>query len=239
LADKSTQLVLEALSRAIADPAGVPLFTQKATPGLFNATSLARQAAQRCMEQNLLRVVRTEPCGKTVQEVCAITPKGLDHLLTHSNPRHVLEDLVRAVEARERQLGEMVVSARQAQAHLEGMRELTATVLRHLGQVAPAANSSSIATVAQEILKYLDDWHTGNAAKDCPLPNLFRALTANTPLLTVGQFHDALRHLHEQRQVYLHPWTGPLYDLPEPAFALLEGHEVSYYASLRHEPLAA
>jgi hypothetical protein len=232
LADKSTQLVLEALSRAVADPAGLPLFSQKAAPGLFSATTLARQAAQRCKEQDLLRVVRTEARGKNVQEVCAITPKGLDHLLTQSNPRHVLEDLVRAVEARERQLGELLAAVRQTQAHLEGMRSLTTAVLQHLAQPT-AGNLAATDNCGQEILKYLDDWRTGNASKDCPLPALFRALTANTPALTIGQFHDALRSLCEQGQVYLHPWTGPLYDLPEPPFALLTGHEVAYYASLR------
>ena len=51
--------------------------------------------------------------------------------------------------------------------------------------------------------------------------------------MSVGLFHDALRQLHEDHQVYLHPWTGPLYALPEPAFALLVGHEVAYYASIR------
>jgi hypothetical protein len=230
LADKSTQLVLEALSRAVADPAGLPLFSQKTTPGLFSATTLARQAAQRCKEQDLLRVVRTEARGKAVHEVCAITPKGLDHLLSQSNPRHVLEDLVRAVEARERQLGEIVAGVRETQAHLEGLRGLTAAVLAHMTGARPAPGGAE--HCGQEILKYLDDWRTGNASKDCPLPSLFRALTANTPTLTVGPFHDALRGLHEQGQVYLHPWTGPLYDLPEPAFALLVGHEVAYYASL-------
>ena len=44
---------------------------------------------------------------------------------------------------------------------------------------------------------------------------------------------DGLRKLHQQEQIYLHPWTGPLYDLPEPALALLVGHEVAYYASRR------
>ena len=39
--------------------------------------------------------------------------------------------------------------------------------------------------------------------------------------------------LHETSQVYLHPWTGPLYDIPEPPYALLVGHEVAYYASVR------
>jgi hypothetical protein len=231
LADKSTQLVLEALSRAVADPAGLLLFSQKTAPGLFRATSLARQAAQRCKEQDLLRVVRTEARGNSVHEVCAITPKGLDHLLTQSNPRHVLEDLVRAVEAREKQLDDLLATLRQTQNHLEGMRTLTAAVLQHLKR--PSIGPSAVEVCDQEILKYLDDWRTGNASKDCPLPYLFRALTANTPTLTIGQFHDALRGLCEQGKVYLHPWTGPMYDLPEPPFALLTGHEVAYYASLR------
>jgi hypothetical protein len=236
LADKSTQLVLEALSRAALDPTGLPLFRQKSAPGLFRATTLARQAAQRCKEQDLLRVVRTEPCGKSIQEVCTITPKGLDHLLRQSNPRQVLDDLLRAVESREKQLGEIVAAVRQTQAGLEGLRGLVAIVLERLEQPAPRTTAATTEACDQEILKYLDDWHTGNASKDCPLPSLFRALTANTPALTTGQFHDALRELHERGQIYLHPWTGPLYDLPEPPFALLAGHEVAYYASLR--PLA-
>jgi hypothetical protein len=233
LADKSTQLVLKALSRAALDPAGLPLFSQKSGPGLFSATTVARQAAERCKEQDLLRVVRTEARGKTVQEVCAITPKGLDHLLTQSNPRNVLEDLLRAVEAREQQLSEILGVLRQTQTCLQGLRGLAATVMQHVEQPEQATHSTSIATLTQEVLKYLDDWRTGNASKDCPLPALFRALTAKTPEPTIGQFHDALRELREQGLIYLHPWTGPLYDLPEPALAVLAGHEVAYYASLR------
>ena len=64
---------------------------------------------------------------------------------------------------------------------------------------------------------------------DCPLPHLYRTLSEQT----IGQFHDALRQLHSQQRIYLHPWTGPLCELPEPALALLVGHEVAYYASAR------
>ena len=39
--------------------------------------------------------------------------------------------------------------------------------------------------------------------------------------------------MHDDREVYLHPWTGPLYALPQPPFALMVGHEIDYYASLR------
>jgi hypothetical protein len=60
-----------------------------------------------------------------------------------------------------------------------------------------------------------------------------RRLRSAHSSLTIGQFHDGLRELHNREQVYLHPWTGPLYELPEPAYALLIGHEVAYYASER------
>jgi hypothetical protein len=83
-----------------------------------------------------------------------------------------------------------------------------------------------------DIRAHLEQWHA-QLHRDCPLPELFRRLAASHRELTVGQFHDALRHLHDEHQVYLHPWTGPLYDLPEPPFALLIGHEIAYYASIR------
>jgi hypothetical protein len=76
-------------------------------------------------------------------------------------------------------------------------------------------------------------WHDSGALGDCPLPELFRRLQPRLPGLTIGQFHDGLRHLHQDEAIYLHPWTGPLYEMPEPALALLIGHEIAYYASLR------
>ena len=53
---------------------------------IFRPPRLAKLAAQRCKEENLLRVVRTTARGKAVEEVVTITPKGLDHLLSESNP---------------------------------------------------------------------------------------------------------------------------------------------------------
>jgi hypothetical protein len=228
LADKSSQLVLEALSRASADPAGVPLFSYKTGPGLFGATALARQAAQRCKEQELLRIVRTEARGKVVQEIAAITPKGLDLLLHQSDSRKVLEDLVRALEARATQLADLIAGTRQMQASLDAMRNVAATVLERLQPPAAAGR-------AVDILKHLETWHADNAAEDCPLPQLFQKRAAAGPGWTIGQFHDVLRRLHDEQRIYLHPWSGPLYALPDPPFALLIGHEIAYYGSLRIE----
>ncbi len=78
----------------------------------------------------------------------------------------------------------------------------------------------------------LAEWaESAGASQDCPLPDLYRRLIAADSALTIGAFHDRLRQLNAARRVYLHPWTGPLYALPEPAMALLVGHEVAYYAS--------
>jgi hypothetical protein len=60
---------------------------------------------------------------------------------------------------------------------------------------------------------------------------LYRHVSAAVSGLTIGAFHDTLRALQNAGEIYLHPWTGPLYDIPEPPYALLVGHEVSYYAS--------
>jgi hypothetical protein len=90
-----------------------------------------------------------------------------------------------------------------------------------------------IATSKDDLCEHLSRWHE-SAPGDCPLPELFRRLRDAHPDLTIGRFHDDLREMHDRERVYLHPWTGPLYALPEPAFALLVGHEVAYYASLRN-----
>jgi hypothetical protein len=81
------------------------------------------------------------------------------------------------------------------------------------------------------LLEHLDRWAAANASEDCSLPELYRFATAAVPGLSIGAFHDTLRALQDAGTIYLHPWTGPLYDIPEPPYALLVGHEVAYYAS--------
>jgi hypothetical protein len=85
------------------------------------------------------------------------------------------------------------------------------------------------------LLHALHHWAGSGTSKDYPLPELYRQAHAACPALTIGTFHDALRRLAEEGQVHLHPWSGPLYDIPEPPYALLVGHVVAYYASLRRE----
>jgi hypothetical protein len=235
LADKSTLLVLEALGRAAAEPDGLPLHGGKSGPGLFAATSAAKLAAQRCMDDGLLRAIRTETRARTVTEICAITEKGLAYLLAQVSPKRVLEDLVRTLDARKIQIAQLIETAQRMQQGLEALRAVAekafAQVATPDGPASPSKNGSHDWPSAA--LAFLARWQENGPPGDCPLPELYQQARQAEPRLTIGQFHDGVRRLHEAQRVYLHPWTGPLHELPEPAYALLVGHEIAYYASIR------
>ena len=259
MADKLSQQITDALSRAAAEPGGLPLFAGKAESGLFAAT--AKPAAQKAVADGLLCAVATEAKVRAARELYALTDAGWDHLLAAVNPKQVLEDFVRVLEARQGEVGELLGTARRMAESLHGLREAVARVLPRVSasrittdwasggrqppdrisyQVADAPRSPGVAvleappaTLADAILARLADWSAA-AGEDCPLPELYRRLASDEPTPTIGAFHDALRELHAAGAVYLHPWTGPLYALPEPAYALLIGHGVAYYASVRH-----
>jgi hypothetical protein len=246
VADKSQQLLLTALSRAAA-AAGTPLHGGKSSPGLFPATAAGKQAAQRCRDEGYL--LPLGPAGAKAPERWAITDKGLAYLQAQVSPRPVLEDLVRALEARQGQVEELLALARKAQADVEAMKAAAAKVLAHVTAAEPPAGyphnlnalyqtfrggaNGERDVLPRAVLGELSRWVPSAAPEDCPLPELFRRLQAQEQGVTLGAFHDALRQLHDAGQVHLHPWTGPLYDIPEPAYALLVGHVVAYYASGR------
>jgi DNA-binding PadR family transcriptional regulator len=261
VADKLTQQIIDALSKAAADPGGLPLFASKAEPGLFPSSAAAKPAAQKCLADGLVKVLRTETKGKVSRELYALTDAGWASLMAGVNPRQVLEDFVRVLEARRGEVGELLDTARHMADSLQGLKDAVARVLpqvttdrireplaasRRAVDCREAASGSRlngavavldappILVLADTILARLTDWAaSANAGEDCPLPDLFRSLTTRDPQPTIGEFHDCLRRLHAAGSVYLHPWTGPLYALPEPAYALLAGHNVAYYASSR------
>jgi hypothetical protein len=284
VADKSAQLVLTALSRAAATPAGAPLHGTKSVPGLFPTNAAGKQAAQRCQADGYLRLITEDesavppgpPAGGTATLVkkktsayplCTITEKGLTYLLSQVSPRQVLEDFVRVLETRRKQADDLLSLARQMQQSMEALKASADKVLQHTCRVdnsaergasgslnarlagflkegnssvcaeaPPAAGSSTdTATLHATLLAELTRWQTSGATEDCPLPHLFRQLQSQISGCTIGQFHDALRQLHDLGRIYLHPWTGPLYDIPEPPYALLIGHEIAYYASIRNQ----
>lgn len=244
MADKSSQLVLTALTRAAADAAGVPLHGSKSHPGLFPATAVGKQAAQRCCDDGLLAVAADSP---TSPASYTITDKGLGYLLRQMSPREVLEDFVRVIEAREEQVRGLLAAADAMQQSLAGLRDHAGVILTRL--TAGGTDLKALffafhhpvegelraepADPGEAILSALAHWSGACSSEDFPLPELYRQVGENCPGLSIGSFHDALRRLVQAGQIYLHPWTGPLYDIPDPPYALLTGHEIAYYASLR------
>lgn len=238
MADRSGQLVIQALRRATT--AGTPLHGSRSQPGLFPTTPAGRQAARSAREQGLLEILDGS------EDRCVLTDKGLDYLLGEIEPRHVLEDLVRILEEREQQLTQLLLEVRTLQDQLRHLTNIARVVLplakercgRPFDSDIPEISgpSSALGASGKEgeaaLLAHLRDWE---GPGDFPLPLLFRQLVSTVPGMTLGRFHDILRRLRETQQVYLHPWTGPKYDLPEPNCALLVGHDIVYYVSLRAE----
>jgi len=237
LAEKSTQLLIEALGRAAAAPGGVSLVGGKNTPGLFAANAAGKQAAQQSKEEGLLRVIRTETRGKTTAEVCALTEKGLAFLLSQASPKQVLEEFLRALQGRQGEIDQLLTAVRRMQDSLDALKTAAERALQEVhnpaSSVGPNYSANGSSSWLAAVHFHLTRRQESGATDDCPLPELYRHARQSTPSLSVGHFHDGLRTLYEQQQIYLHPWTGPLYDLPEPSLALLTGHEIAYYASLR------
>lgn len=239
MADTSTQLILDALRRAVAEPMGLPLFAGRARPGLFANAARARQAAQRCKDDALLGVVRTGSDNRSSYEVCTITEKGLAYLLEQTSPKGVLHDLAGGLAKQQEQLGELVDTAKQTQANIAALKTVVDKVLQQIHHAAPRSSDNGVVTRNGTepwmplLLSHLHHRENSKATDDCPLPVLFRAGQSACAELTIGLFHDGLRRLHDEGRIYLHPWTGPLSEIPEPPYALLVGHEIAYYASLR------
>lgn len=212
LADKDDKLISEALRRAAVEQAGQPLIQTRNGPGLFPASSLGKKVAQSACAAGWL-------CATGQDDEWTITEAGMAHLLELSNPRQVLEDCTRAIEARQSQLEKIRVAVTKAHASLNGLHAYIERAVR------PESR-----TLRHIIVQMLMPWD-----RDCPLPDLYRLVLENRRQASLGEFHDALRQLRAEEQISLHPWTGPLHAMPEPEIALLYGHDIAYYASVRKE----
>jgi hypothetical protein len=213
--------MLEGVNQAARAPAGLPLVSARKAPGLFPPTAVGRQAADEACHLGLIRRANSAD-----SDLFVITERGLAYLLEENTPRQVLDDVARAIESRGDQLDTIIKQSAALQMEWQGLQRLTAGLAARLDQSRSALLDDGL----DELREILRDWR---AAGDCPLPELYRRWCAKHPGGSIGRFHDHLRRLHDDDAVYLHPWTGPLYTLPEPAFALLVGHEVAYYASTK------
>ena len=238
MADKLTPLIIDALTRAAAEPAGVPLYASKTDPGLFPASSVAKPAAKKCLDDGLLQLCRTDVKGKAARELYAATDKGLNYLVEHANAKEVIDDFVRILEERRGEVRQLLGEAQRIADGVDGLLRVITRLASRPCEGSVSGQNPTLHRVGSPnqdlpalVFSALQRWQAATpVARDCPLPDLHRALDSHP---SIGEFHDALRQLHADDRVYLHPWTGPLYALPDPPFALLIGHEIAYYISPR------
>ncbi|MCS7166235.1 MAG: hypothetical protein RMI91_01815 [Gemmatales bacterium] len=229
-------LVLVALRRGLTASEGLPLFASGRQPGLFPRHRVGKQAAEFCLQRGWLEVVGEATALAKGQERYWPSEAGVRWLVEQGCARLVLEALSRQIGECERHWQTWAEQIGQVQRQLEQLRRRVETALAVLApeQQQPERFPIWQAEVWQHtLLRCLRHWQDTHPQEDCPLPELFRQVQARHPYLTVGAFQDGLRRGHAQGRILLHPWAGPIHEIPEPEFALLIGHALVYYASLR------
>jgi hypothetical protein len=227
--------VLDALSRALADPMPRPLYGTAANPGLFGSSAPAKVAGQRCLDLGLLRQDGEQLKGAKRVPLFSATPKGLLYLLEHAEaPRllgatldavertsRVVCDCSRLLETLTRQLGDLRQVVQQASDRADPAK--FAATLFSTG--AAVADSATMAAVTA----FVNEQRAKRPPQTCSLAVLFKHLAGGYPNLTIGQMHDALRQLASAKRIRLLPFTQALYQLTEPEYALIVGREVMFY----------
>jgi len=81
---------------------------------------------------------------------------------------------------------------------------------------------------AEEALAYLDRRAEAGAAGDCPLRELFDAIHEQRSGLTVPNFQDGLRRLHDVRALRLGSSSDG--SIPDPEYTMIVGAETCSFA---------
>jgi hypothetical protein len=115
---------------------------------------------------------------------------------------------------------------------LDAMEQRLVDTLRRLEAALPLVPPEvlDVHPWAVDALNYLDRRRSSGVSESCPLPELFLAISALHPTLTIAGFHDGLRRLHQRRALALRPTDDPTH-MTRPEFALLEGDGVYYLAT--------
>jgi hypothetical protein len=239
---RRTELLLEALKTAIANPGEHRLFRSGKLAGLFpSRTGTSSEAALIAVREGLLEVARTETRGKIVIEWVCATPQAVTFVHDYESPRSVLRELKDVLDATRAGVPSWMAEAKREVAALATHFEVrAAAVLARLDDLATRVEAAlrradlhfpaiaepvgQVVPWAIEALEYLDRRSVTGATGDCPLPELFHAVRVKCPSLTLPEFHDGLRRLHDVRAVRLSPTD----EMSEPEYALPLGEQLVY-----------
>lgn len=237
-----TELLLEALKIAIANPCEHRLFRSGKLAGLFpSRTGISADAALLAIREGMLETTRTETRGKIVTEWVRATPKAVGFVHDHDSPKSVLKELKELLDATRTGVPAWMAEAKQEVAALATHFEVRgAAILARLDALAARVESAlrradlyfpTLAAPVSEVvpwavgaLEYLDQRTVTGATGDCPLPELFHAIRARFSDLTLPAFHDGLRRLSDVRAIRL----SASEEMSEPEYAMVVGDRLVY-----------
>ncbi len=95
----------------------------------------------------------------------------------------------------------------------------------------PALQQAPLLTWLDAVVKTVNEQHARDRYQPLTLPAIFAAAKIFAPALSLGQFHDGLRQLHDSGLIRLEPWTRALSGIPDRRNAIFTDGEVMYFAS--------
>jgi hypothetical protein len=244
IAERRTELLLDALKAALATPGEHRLFRFGRLAGLFpSRAGLSAEAAGLALRMGLLEATRTEVRGKLLVEWVQATAKAVAYVHEHDSPKSVLRELKDILQQARDGVPQWMKDAKAELADISyRFDKRAAAMLKRLDEVAERvdavlrrseAKAPSVADPvgrvvpwAVDALEYLDLRADGGAA-DCPLPELFHAVRLKFPDLPLPAFHDGIKRLHDVRAVKLAPSDSMI----EPEYAVVADGRLMYSVS--------
>jgi hypothetical protein len=124
-------------------------------------------------------------------------------------------------------------------AHYQQTAQAFRSILDRLGQSPPPAGlpvaprpAATSAGWLDEVVPFVAAQKRVNSFDRPNLKRVYEHLKQSHPALTLGEFHEGLRALHQQRRIRLDPFTQALATLQDPLHALYLDREVKYYVDL-------
>jgi len=237
-----TELLLEALKIAIANPGEHRLFRSGKLAGLFpSRAGTSAEVALLAIRDGMLETIRTETRGRIVTEWVRATPKAVSFVHDHDSPKSVLKEFKELLEVTRSGVPAWMAEAKQEVAALATHFEVRgAAILARLDALAARVESAlrradlyfptlaapvgEVVPWAVEALEYLDQRTVTGATGDCPLPELFHAVRVRYSDLTLPGFHDGLRRLSDVRAIRL----SASEEMAEPEYAMVVGDRLVY-----------
>jgi hypothetical protein len=259
---QAEKTALEALTAMVADPAPRVLHGSSKQPGVFPGASAALKAAARlCLDNGWLEPTgQFAGTGKSRKDLYRLTVAGLQAVTARGDPRAVLEGLGQRLDKLQQAYAELPAKIAEFSHEVAGLQHtvqqsvvelrtaLDQTIERlqppSLDQMQHALQQSAASAPTtepasglpvdwtEEVVRLVGEQKQRHLFQRLTLPQLFTQIQAKIPQLTLGDFHDGLRRLHDQGRIRLGPYTQALPTLDDTRVALYLDREVKYYVEL-------